>query len=197
MVVPLRARGETFGVLVLLNSGARPPHTAQEITTAVEVARRGALALDNARLYGRQLAVAETLQRSLLSPPERMPTRRGCRSRSATGRPRRYQEVGGDWYDAFVEPDGATALVIGDVVGHDVEATAAMSQVRSMLRALANDRPGSPAHILARLDRVLTGLVVDTMATALLARVEPPDPRGWTSGARSAGRRPGTRRPWC
>ena len=173
VVVPLRARGETFGVLVLMNSGARPPHSAQEITTAVEVARRGALALDNARLYGRQLAVAETLQRSLLSPPTHADSQRleiAVRYRPAA----RYQEVGGDWYDAFVQPDGATALVIGDVVGHDVEATAAMSQIRSMLRALAYDQPGSPAHVLARLDRVLTGLRVDTMATALLARVEPP-----------------------
>jgi serine phosphatase RsbU (regulator of sigma subunit) len=141
------------------------------------VARRGALALDNARLYGRQLAVAETLQRSLLTPPTHADPLRlqiAVRYRPAG----RYQEVGGDWYDAFVQPDGATALVIGDVVGHDVAATAAMSQIRSMLRALANDRPGSPAHILARLDRVLTGLHVDAMATALLARVEPPDPEG-------------------
>jgi sigma-B regulation protein RsbU (phosphoserine phosphatase) len=48
-----------------------------------------------------------------------------------------------------------------------------MSQIRSMLRALAYDQPGSPANVLDRLDRVLTGLHADTMATALLARVEP------------------------
>jgi serine phosphatase RsbU (regulator of sigma subunit) len=84
-----------------------------------------------------------------------------------------HQAVGGDWYDACSQPDGSTTLVIGDVVGHDAEATAAMSQARSMLRALAHDRPGSPAHILGRLDRVLTALQVGRMATALLARVEP------------------------
>ena len=173
VVVPLRARGETFGVLVLLNSGARPPHTAQEIATAVEVARRGALALDNARLYGRQLSRRRDAAAQPADPADarRLPAAQiAVRYRPAA----RYQEVGGDWYDAFVQPDGATALVIGDVVGHDVEATAAMSQIRSMLRALAYDQPGSPAHVLARLDRVLTGLHVDTMATALLARVEPP-----------------------
>src|SRR4051794_8705903 len=69
VIVPLRARGETFGALVLMNCGDRPAHTRREIATAVEVARRGALALDNARLYGRQTAVAETLQRSLLTAP--------------------------------------------------------------------------------------------------------------------------------
>src|SRR5206468_7761847 len=136
-IVPLRARGETFGALVLLNSGDRPPHTETEIATAVEVARRGALALDNARLYGRQLKVAETLQLSLLTPPpEPEGLEIAVRYRPAAV----YQQVGGDWYDAFDQPDGATLLVIGDVVGHNVDAAAAMGQIRSILRGIAFDR---------------------------------------------------------
>jgi len=83
--------------------------------------------------------------------------------------------VGGDWYDAFQEPDGATLLVIGDVVGHNVDAAAAMGQIRSILRGLAYDRPDSPARILARVDRVMTGLHVPSMATALVARIEQTD----------------------
>ncbi|MCU1668282.1 MAG: putative sensor protein [Blastococcus sp.] len=170
-IVPLRAHGETFGVLAMMNAGARPPHTPTELATAVEVARRGALSLDNARLYGRQLKVAETLQRSLLTLPGQTAPEHlqfAVRYRPATS----HQAVGGDWYDCFQQPDGATQLVIGDVVGHSVEAAAAMGQVRSMLRALAYDRPGSPALTLTRLDRVLTGLHVDAMASALVARVE-------------------------
>jgi phosphoserine phosphatase RsbU/P len=177
VIVPLRARGQTFGALAMMNSGARPPHTATEIATAVEVARRGALALDNARLYGRQLDVAETLQHSLLTPPPRGdldPLQLAVRYRPAAS----HQAVGGDWYDAFVQPDGALALVIGDVVGHNVEATAAMSQIRSMLRALAHDQPGSPARTLSRLDRALSGLHVDKLATVLLGSVGPPDEQG-------------------
>jgi len=170
-IVPLRAREETFGALVLLNSGDRPPHTEAEIATAVEVARRGALALDNARLYGRQLKVAETLQRSLLTPPPQPDDLQiAVRYRPAGA----YQQVGGDWYDAFQQPDGATLLVIGDVVGHNVDAAAAMGQIRSILRGLACDRPESPARILSRVDRVLTTLRVPTLATALLARIEQP-----------------------
>ncbi|WP_089406170.1 SpoIIE family protein phosphatase [Geodermatophilus saharensis] len=170
-IVPLRARGDTFGVLALLNAGTRPPHTELEIATAVEVARRGALALDNARLYGRQHRVAETLQRSLLTPPPR-PDRLqiAVRYRPATS----HALVGGDFYDAFVLPDGATVLVIGDVVGHSVEAAAAMSQLRSTVRALAYDRPDSPAQTLTRTDRALSGLRFGTLATALLARIEQP-----------------------
>jgi serine phosphatase RsbU (regulator of sigma subunit) len=80
--------------------------------------------------------------------------------------------VGGDWYDAFRQPDGATLLVIGDVVGHNVDAAAAMGQIRSMLRGIAYDRQEDPARILTRVDEVVTGLRIGTLATALIARLE-------------------------
>jgi serine phosphatase RsbU (regulator of sigma subunit) len=169
VIVPLRARGETFGALALLNGRDRPPHSEMEIATAVEVARRGALALDNARLYGRQRTVAETLQQSLLTPPVQPEGLRiAVRYRPATA----YQQVGGDWYDAITQPDGATLLVIGDVVGHNVAAAAAMGQLRSMLRTIAYDRAESPARVLVRVDEVLAGLHVDALATVLVARIE-------------------------
>jgi serine phosphatase RsbU (regulator of sigma subunit) len=145
-----------------------------QIAVAVEVARRGALALDNARLYGRQLKVAETLQRSLLTPPPQPDHLQiAVRYRPAAS----FQQVGGDWYDAFSQPDGATVLVIGDVVGHNVDAAAAMGQVRSILRGIAYDRPESPAQVLARVDAILTGLHVGTLATALVGRIEQPADR--------------------
>ncbi|MGY1743450.1 MULTISPECIES: PP2C family protein-serine/threonine phosphatase [unclassified Blastococcus] len=169
LFVPLQARGAAFGVLSLINGGDRPPHGPVEIATAVRVARRAALALDNARLYERQLQVAETLQHSLLTPP---PQPAGLaiavRYRPASS----HALVGGDWYDAFEQSDGATLLVIGDVVGHNVEAASAMAQLRSAVRTLAYDRPESPAGTLVRVDRVLAGLHVGTLATALVARLE-------------------------
>src|SRR4051812_5955597 len=171
-IVPLRARGETFAALAMVNAGGRPPHTEFQIATAVEVARRGALALDNARLYGRQLKVAETLQHSLLTPP---PQPDGLEIAVRYRPAALYQQVGGDWYDGFEQPDGAPLLVIGDVVGHNVEAAAAMGQIRSILRGIAYDRPESPAQVLTRVDNVLTGLRIGTLATALVARLEQPD----------------------
>jgi sigma-B regulation protein RsbU (phosphoserine phosphatase) len=169
--VPLRTHGEVIGALSLVNSGNRPPHTEQEIAAAVEVAHRGALALDNARLYGRQRKVAETLQRSLLTPPPQSADLRiAARYRPAS----RHTLVGGDFYDAFAQADGATLLVVGDVAGHSVEATAAMSELRSTVRALAYDQPASPAATLVRTDRVLTGLRFGTLATVLVARIEQP-----------------------
>jgi serine phosphatase RsbU (regulator of sigma subunit) len=168
-IVPLRARGETFGGFALMNTGRRPPHTEMEIAVAVEAARRAALALDNARLFGRQLKVAETLQHSLLTPP---PQPNGLEIAVRYRPAATNMHVGGDWYDAFQEPDGATLLVIGDVVGHNVDAAAAMGQIRSILRGIAYDRPDSPARILGRVDRIMTGLRITSMATAMVARIE-------------------------
>ncbi len=169
LFLPLHARGSVIGVLSLVRCGPRPPAGPAEVELAVDVARRGALALDNARLYGRQVRVAETLQHSLLTPP---PESAGLEL-AVRYRPAVSQDlVGGDWYDAVVLPDGATLLVIGDVVGHGVEAAAAMAQLRSAVRTLAYDSPGGPAGTLDRVDRVLAGLHVGTLATALVARIE-------------------------
>jgi sigma-B regulation protein RsbU (phosphoserine phosphatase) len=168
-IVPLRARAETIGAVALMNTGDRPPHTEMEIATAVEVARRASVALDNARLYGRQLQVAETLQRSLLTPPPQPDQMQvAVRYQPAASN----MHVGGDWYDAFQQPDGGMLLVIGDVVGHSVDAAAAMGQIRSILRGIAYDRPESPAQVLRRVDGVLTGLRIGTLATAQVARLE-------------------------
>nr|WP_276610847.1 SpoIIE family protein phosphatase [Kineococcus siccus] len=80
--------------------------------------------------------------------------------------------VGGDWYDAFVTAGGATLLAVGDITGHDRAAAAVMGQVRSLLRGIAFDSDDSPAHLLNRLDAAMVGLEVDTLATAVVARLE-------------------------
>jgi serine phosphatase RsbU (regulator of sigma subunit) len=80
--------------------------------------------------------------------------------------------IGGDWYDAFLQPDGDTVVVIGDVMGHDIEAAAAMGQVKTLVRGIAYDRLEEPAGVLRRVDHALVGLAVPAMATALVCRVE-------------------------
>ncbi len=170
LFVPLRARGSALGVLSLVRCGDRPPAGPAEVALAVEVARRGAMALDHALLYGRQVRVVETLQHSLLTPPAR-PAGLDVAVRY---RPAVSQDlVGGDWYDAFDRPDGTTVLVIGDVAGHGIEAAAAMAQLRSAVRTLAYDSLDGPAATLDRVDRVLAGLHVGTLATALVAHLVP------------------------
>ncbi|MFC7575055.1 PP2C family protein-serine/threonine phosphatase [Klenkia terrae] len=81
-------------------------------------------------------------------------------------------KVGGDWYDAFLQPSGMTMLVIGDVVGHDIEAAAAMGQLRGLLRGIAAYSDAGPAEVLRGLDRAMDVLQVSTLATASVARFE-------------------------
>ncbi|WP_309229669.1 GAF domain-containing protein [Blastococcus sp. TML/M2B] len=65
--VPLTIRGQTVGVLCLLNGADRGPHPAADVETAVEIGRRAGMALHHARLYGQQRALADALQRSMLT----------------------------------------------------------------------------------------------------------------------------------
>ena len=166
---PLVGRGDVIGGFTLVNGPERGAHTDAELRTAEIAARRAALALDNARLAAAQQQVAERLQRSLLSPPVQPDhLELSVRYRPAT----QGVSIGGDWYDAFLQPDGDTVLVIGDVMGHDIEAAAAMGQVKTLVRGIAFDRLEEPAGVLRRVDHALVGLGVPALATALVCRVE-------------------------
>ncbi|MBB2901153.1 serine phosphatase RsbU (regulator of sigma subunit) [Kineococcus radiotolerans] len=169
LTLPLRARGRTLGVLMLANGAARSPITAEETATATDIAGRAGLALDNARLYRQQRELAEALQRSLLTEPaqpDHLEVAVRYTPAAETAR------VGGDWYDAFVQPCGTTILTIGDVLGHDTDAAAAMAQIRSLLRGIAVATDAGPAAVLTGVDRAVVALEVGTTATAVVARVE-------------------------
>ena len=174
-VLPMRGRGRTAGVLTLFRSAGRGGVADADVATAAEVAARAGLALDNARLYREQRSLAEVLQRSLLTPPPEpdhaqvvvryMPAAQAA-------------QVGGDWYDAFLQPGGAMMVVIGDVIGHDTQAAAAMGQIRTIVRTLGAQHDHGPAEVLRRADRVMETLLVGTAATVAVARLEQtPDER--------------------
>jgi serine phosphatase RsbU (regulator of sigma subunit) len=168
-VVPLLGRGRTVGLLSVFRDRDQPALTPGELDTLLEVAGRAGLALDNARLYAGQRDVAEILQRSMMTaPPEPDQVEVAVRYVSAA----EAAQVGGDWYDAFVQDAGVTMVAIGDVVGHDTEAAAAMNQVRSLLRAIAVHTGDGPADVLRGVDRAMTRLQPDTTATAVIARFE-------------------------
>ncbi len=175
IVAPLRARGRTLGALTLVRTDPTKPYGSADVSLADDLARRAALAVDNARLYESQRRTAETLQRSLLSP---LPRNTGFDLAARYVASRRAAQIGGDWYDGFVLPDGGLALVIGDVVGHDVEAAGRMGQLRSMLRMSAVESGAPPSRVLGQLDRAIEHLDVVDMATAVYARIERL-PDGW------------------
>jgi PAS domain S-box-containing protein len=169
IVVPLRARGQVLGTLTLgteLPYGRR--YSQRDLYLAADLAARAGLAVDNARLYAREHGAAETLQRSLLPAVPFVPGMTvASRYLAATD----GAQVGGDWYDMLPLPDGAVGLAVGDVVGHDLRAAAAMGELRGVLRSYAWEGLG-PATVIDRCDDVVQGLGMAAMATAVYARME-------------------------
>ncbi|WP_433466423.1 SpoIIE family protein phosphatase [Spirillospora sp. CA-128828] len=169
IIAPLAARGETYGALTLGYSRPGHGYGPDDKLVVEDVARRTGLVLANARLYAEQRNTAEAMQRNLLTP---LPQPGALRLEARYVPAAQASWVGGDWYDAFLLPDGATGLVIGDIVGHDLHAAARMAEVRNMLRALAWDTAEPPSGVLARLDRVMAAVSDAELATAVFGRVE-------------------------
>ncbi|MEU5599311.1 SpoIIE family protein phosphatase [Streptomyces sp. NPDC020298] len=188
LVVPLRLRATTLGALTLCRAAASPAFNEADRVLAEEVARRTALGLDNTRLHAAQADIAATLQRALLTD---LPAVTGLELAAHYQPAQRAAEVGGDWYDAFLLPGGDTALVIGDVTGHDIQAASRMSELRNMLRALAVDRPEEdPGQILQRLDTAQSRLTLADSATVIFARLHPTGDGTWELAWSVAGHPP-------
>nr|WP_037868593.1 SpoIIE family protein phosphatase [Streptomyces sp. NRRL S-813] len=168
VVAPIRSLHDVLGALTLGRADQPERFTATDTALLEDIARRAGLALENARLYQRQRKVAETMQRHLL------PKLPGTPGRNMTAR---YlpapdaSQVGGDWYDAFNLTDGATALAVGDVVGHDLDAAAGMAQLRNMLRAYALSQQKPPSKIVEWLDQAILDIAEVSMATLVFARM--------------------------
>ncbi|RKS80369.1 PAS domain S-box-containing protein [Motilibacter peucedani] len=169
VVLPLQGRGRTVGMLTLFNGAARGPLDDRDLDIVRDMAGRAGLALDSSRLYRQQRDIAEGLQRSLLTAPVE-PDHTAITVRYVPAA--QAAQVGGDWYDAFLQPDGATVLVIGDVVGHDTAAAAAMGQVRTLLRGIAVYSGLGPSAVLRGVDAAIETLQVGVTATVVVARVE-------------------------
>ena len=178
------------------------------VRTVLELtARRVGLVIDNARLYDREHRLAETLQRAML--PEQAEVD-GLDVWTYYAPNSENAQVGGDWYDVLqVSPD-VVGVVIGDVVGHDVEAAASMGQLRSVVRSYMFDIT-TPGPVLERVDQLVAGMRVprpaglvlstltrtgDDVAAAVLARRPPAGaararrqghPAGAARAARSSG----------
>ncbi|MFJ2776013.1 SpoIIE family protein phosphatase [Kitasatospora sp. NPDC087315] len=186
-VVPLTSAREITGAMTAVRTVRDRPFTARELALLADIGHRAGVAIDNARLFGEQRDIATAMQHHLLTDlPQGRDLRLAARYQPAPAGSR----VGGDWYDAFLLKDGTTALVIGDVIGHDLQAAARMAQLRNILRALAWDRGEPPAAVVARLDDAMAGLTDVPMATMVLAYVEGPAGGPWLLRWTSAGHPP-------
>ncbi|MER6536572.1 SpoIIE family protein phosphatase [Streptomyces sp900105755] len=168
LLAPLVADGRVLGILLLARAGDSAPFSNEDATVARELAARAARALDRAVRFEREHTMALELQRALLTEPGQLRQHGGVET---TGRYRPADDgslIGGDWYDVLALPDGRTMLVIGDVMGHGVDAAVAMSHYRSTMRALALAGL-SPGRILQHADRMVADSGFERVATCFLA----------------------------
>jgi serine phosphatase RsbU (regulator of sigma subunit) len=152
-VVPVATKTELLATLTVLSLHPERPITEEIAEAAKTIAAQTALAIDNARLYQQQKEFAETMQRSLLpaAEPELEGYELGHVYESSA-----QMDVGGDVYDFLQLDDGRLAIVLGDVTGHGVEATADMAMAKFVFRSLIRRHPG-PGDFLARANEVLLG----------------------------------------
>ncbi|MFE6980881.1 SpoIIE family protein phosphatase [Streptomyces griseus] len=161
LVVPLRAGGGILG-LVTFERGVGPDASGRalapdrattfdngEVALADELTARTAVCIDNARRYTRERTASLALQRQLL--PHHLPPQ------SAVETAYRYLPaddvtgVGGDWFDVIPLSGTRVGLVVGDVVGHGLQAAATMGRLRTSVRAFAQ-LDMAPDELLTRLD---------------------------------------------
>jgi serine phosphatase RsbU (regulator of sigma subunit)/anti-sigma regulatory factor (Ser/Thr protein kinase) len=156
--VPLRAGSVPLGVASFWRLRDRGPYLAEELDEAAELAAKAAVAVDNGRRHAGDRATALALQRSLLPHHlDGMPaTEVASRYLPADSR----AGVGGDWFDVIPLSGTRVALVVGDVVGHGIQASATMGRLRTAVRTLADvDLP--PAELLDHLDDVVARQAAD------------------------------------
>jgi PAS domain S-box-containing protein len=190
LTVPMVARRRTLGAMALVMASPERRFDEGDVDLAEDLARRAALALDNVRLYQQEHTVADTLQRSLL--PE-LPDIPGIEAAAHYVSASTAADVGGDFYDLLALPDGSIGMVIGDVAGHDVAAAATMGHLRGLIRACLWDAEDpDPGAVVGRVDRLVQGLQVASLATMIYVRATRPECDGgpWRLHVANAGHPP-------
>ena len=150
-VIPIATPAELLATLTIVSLHPGRPVAGEIAETALSIAGQAALAIDNARLYGQQKAFADTMQRSLL--PRTAPELHGLELGDVYESAARV-EVGGDVYDYLTLEDGRLAVVLGDVTGHGVDATADMAMAKYVFRSLAREHV-DPGKFLAAANDVV------------------------------------------
>ncbi|MGV4981027.1 SpoIIE family protein phosphatase [Streptomyces sp. NRAIS3] len=161
LVVPLRARGSTMGVVTLLRWENPRPFDEDDLLLVEELVAGAAVCVDNARRFVREHNAALALQTSLLPPdlPEHCAVDVAYRYLPTDAE----AGVGGDWFDVIPLSGARVALVVGDVVGHGIHAAASMGRLRAAVQTLADmDLP--PDELLAHVDDLVLRLADEAEA---------------------------------
>ncbi|GAC1443559.1 MAG: hypothetical protein NVSMB55_17440 [Mycobacteriales bacterium] len=170
LVLPLVARRRLLG-LILVGRPAGSVYAADDVGVLTDLARRAALAVDNARLYEERTSIAKALQASLLPPT--LPTAQGLEFGGRYAAAGEGNDVGGDFYDVFSLPAGGWGIAIGDVCGKGAEAAAITGMARDVLRLLVRDGAAPPAALRRLNESILELDDRGRFCTAALGVVQP------------------------
>ncbi|MEU5520455.1 SpoIIE family protein phosphatase [Streptomyces sp. NPDC093250] len=156
--VPLQARGTTLGVAAFTRFSHPEAFSHDDVLLAEEVTARAAVCIDNARRYSRERETTLALQRSLL--PRTLP-RTAAVEAATRYLPAARTGVGGDWFDVIPLSGMRVAMVVGDVVGYGIQASATMGRLRTAVRTLA-DIDLAPDELLTHLDDLVHHLAQES-----------------------------------
>jgi PAS domain S-box-containing protein len=152
MIVPMVARGRSVGALSFVSGPSGRRFDQRDLELAEELARRCAIAIDNARLFSERAYIARTLQQSLL--PAELPEIPGIEAAARFRPTGEGIQVGGDFYDLFESGGRGWTVVMGDVCGKGPDAAAVTALARYTLRAAAM-RERLPSRSLRLLNEAL------------------------------------------
>lgn len=170
LIVPMRVPQRTIGAITFATASSGRNFDPEDQALGEQLGRRAAVAVENARLYSRLRAVAETLERSLL--PGEPPAVPGWQIASLY-RPVHSElriDIGGDFFEVF-RANGRSYAILGDVEGKGVTAATLTALMRNGAHFAAGTET-EPAAILARLDEGLRRHGREATCTALCARLE-------------------------
>jgi GAF domain-containing protein len=169
LVVPLSARGTVHGVMTWVMAESDRRYDARDLSFAVDLGRRAAIAIDNSRLHTETLEASVRLQHAVLPVlPAEFPGWEVGSYFSPSG----HAEVGGDFFDVIPLPDGRLVLFVGDVMGRGAGAAAGMAQMRAAIRAYVAVDP-DPEVVLARLDQLFVTYDLGRLVTMVYVLVDP------------------------
>ncbi len=169
-ILPIASANELLAELTILSLDPAAPITDETLATAATIAQQASLAIDNARLYQQQKEFTETIQRALL--PREEPAIVGLELGAVYESAARV-DVGGDVYDYMELEDGRLAVVLGDVTGHGIEATADMAMAKFVFRSLAREH-SEPGDFLAHANEVVVGeIAVGKFITMAYLTIDP------------------------
>jgi GAF domain-containing protein/anti-sigma regulatory factor (Ser/Thr protein kinase) len=175
LIVPLTGRTGTFGAISMIQAESGRQFDDGDLYFAEEVARRAAVAVENAREHSQQTGrlasitrVAETVQRAILAP---VPGRIGPVSLAATYVSAAQDAlVGGDLYEAVARP-GGVRLLIGDVRGKGLDAVRLATVVLGAFRVAAVEYDDLAALARSMDARIRPYLSDEDFVTALIAEI--------------------------